>query len=90
MVSVLRLVRFIVHLQILQKQIGHVLHLLSVSVTIKKKWCESLYNFGMRQYFGGGPFTKWIESGLGDKKNSRASWLDRGFYYRNSKYNNLK
>jgi hypothetical protein len=55
----------------------------------QEKWCENLYNFGMRQYFGGGPFTKWIESGLGDKKNSRASWLERGFYYRNSKYNNL-
>jgi hypothetical protein len=55
----------------------------------QEKWCESLYNFGMRQYFGGGQFTTWIESGLGDKKNSRASWLDRGFYYRNSKYNNL-
>ena len=55
----------------------------------QEKWCESLYNFGMRQYFGGSQFTTWIESGLGDKKNSRASWLDRGFYYRNSKYNNL-
>ena len=55
----------------------------------QEKWCESLYNFGMRQYFGGSHFTTWIESGLGDKKNSRASWLDRGFYYRNSKYNNL-
>lgn len=55
----------------------------------QEKWCESLYNFGMRQYFGGSQFTAWIESGLGDKKNSRASWLNRGFYYRNSKYNNL-
>lgn len=55
----------------------------------QEKWCESLYNFGMRQYFGGSQFTAWIDSGLGDKKNSRASWLDRGFYYRNSKYNNL-
>lgn len=55
----------------------------------QEKWCENLYNFGMRQYFGGEPFTTWIESGLGDKKNSRASWLSRGFYYRNSKYNNL-
>lgn len=52
----------------------------------QEKWCENLYNFGMRQYFGGAPFTKWIESGLGDKKNSRASWLERGFYYRDSKY----
>ena len=55
----------------------------------QEKWCESLYNFGMRQYFGGSPFTQWITSGLGDKKNSRASWLERGFYYRNSKYKNL-
>ena len=55
----------------------------------QEKWCENLYNFGMRQYFGGEPFTQWIKSGLGDKKNSRASWLDRGFYYRNSKYKNL-
>ena len=52
----------------------------------QEKWCENLYNFGMRQYFGGAPFVKWIESGLGDKKNSRASWLERGFYYRDSKY----
>ena len=52
----------------------------------QEHWCENLYNFGMRQYFGGAPFTKWIESGLGDKKNSRASWLERGFYYRDSKY----
>lgn len=52
----------------------------------QEKWCESLYNFGMRQYFGGAPFTKWIESGLGDKKNSRASWLEKAFYYRDSKY----
>lgn len=55
----------------------------------QEKWSENLYNFGMRQYFGGEPFTTWITSGLGDKKNSRASWLDRGFYYRSSKYNNL-
>lgn len=55
----------------------------------QEKWCESLYNFGMRQYFGGSPFTQWITSGLGDKKNSRAAWLERGFYYRNSKYKNL-
>lgn len=55
----------------------------------QEKWSENLYNFGMRQYFGGEPFTTWIASGLGDKKNSRASWLDRGFYYRSSKYNNL-
>lgn len=55
----------------------------------QEKWCENLYNFGMRQYFGGEPFTTWIASGLGDKKNSRASWLSRAFYYRNSKYNVL-
>jgi hypothetical protein len=55
----------------------------------QEKWSENLYNFGMRQYFGGEPFTQWINSGLGDKKNSRASWLSRGFYYRNSKYKNL-
>lgn len=55
----------------------------------QEKWSENLYNFGMRQYFGGAPFTQWIQSGLGDKKNSRASWLSRGFYYRNSKYKNL-
>lgn len=55
----------------------------------QEKWSENLYNFGMRQYFGGDPFTQWIASGLGDKKNSRASWLSRGFYYRNSKYKNL-
>lgn len=55
----------------------------------QEKWSENLYNFGMRQYFGGAPFTQWIKSGLGDKKNSRASWLSRGFYYRNSKYKNL-
>lgn len=52
----------------------------------QEKWCESLYNWGMRQYFGGEPFSKWINSGLGDKKNSRASWLSQAFYYRDSKY----
>lgn len=52
----------------------------------QEKWCESLYNFGMRQYYGGSQFTKWINSGLGDKKNSRASWLEKAFYYRDSKY----
>ena len=55
----------------------------------QEKWCESLYNFGMRQYFGGSPFSYFNTSGLGDKKNSRASWLDRGFYYRRGKYRNL-
>lgn len=52
-------------------------------------WCESLYNFGMRQYFGGTPFSLQIDAGNGDKKNSRKSWLEKGFYYRNSKYDNL-
>lgn len=52
-------------------------------------WCESLYNFGMRQYFGGEPFSAQIDAGNGNKKNSRKSWLEKGFYYRNSKYNNL-
>ena len=52
-------------------------------------WCESLYNFGMRQYFGGAPFSAQIKSGNGDKKNARKSWLEKGFYYRNSKYENL-
>lgn len=52
-------------------------------------WCESLYNFGMRQYFGGTPFSSQIDAGNGDKKNSRKSWLEKGFYYRNSKYDNL-
>lgn len=55
----------------------------------QEKWCESLYNFGMRQYFGGSPFSAWRTSGLGDKKNSRAAWLDKAFYYRNSKYKAL-
>lgn len=52
----------------------------------QEKWCENLYNFGMRQYFGGKDFRRWIKSGLGDKKNSRAAWLERAFYYRDSKY----
>ena len=52
----------------------------------QENWCESLYNWGMRQYFGGSPFTKWINSGLGDKKNSRASWLQQAFNYRDAKY----
>lgn len=60
--------------------------------TIKKfedhqaKWCEALYNFGMRQYFGGGAFTQNILSGVGDKKNHRRYWLEQAFYYRQSKY----
>ena len=55
----------------------------------QEHWCESLYNFGMRQYFGGEPFSYFNTSGLGDKKNSRAQWLDRGFYYRRGKYRAL-
>lgn len=55
----------------------------------QEHWCEALYNFGMRQYFGGSPFSYFNKSGLGDKKNARASWLDRGFYYRRGKYSNL-
>lgn len=52
-------------------------------------WCESLYNFGMRQYFGGTPYSDRITSGNGNKRARRKSWLEKGFYYRNSKYNNL-
>jgi hypothetical protein len=52
----------------------------------QEEWCESLYNFGMRQYFGGQPFSEFNKSGLGDKKNSRAAWLEKGFYYRMGKY----
>lgn len=52
----------------------------------QEEWCESLYNFGMRQYFGGAPFSEFNKSGLGDKKNSRAAWLEKGFYYRMGKY----
>ena len=55
----------------------------------QEHWCENLYNFGMRQYFGGAPFSAWNKSALGDKKNSRAQWLDRGFYYRRGKYRKL-
>ena len=52
----------------------------------QEQWSESLYNFGMRQYFGGAPFSEFNKSALGDKKNSRASWLERAFYYRMGKY----
>ena len=55
----------------------------------QKNWSEALYNWGMRQYFGGDPFTSQISSGNGNKKFSRKNWLEKGFYYRNSKYNNL-
>ena len=56
----------------------------------QEKWCESLYNFGMRQYIGGEPFRKWLGSGLGDKKNSRAAWIEKKFYYMDSKYKCLQ
>lgn len=49
-------------------------------------WSEALYNFGSRQYYGGAPYSKWISSGLGDKKNQRRFWLYYGFRYRASKY----
>lgn len=55
----------------------------------QEQWCESLYNFGMRQYFGGAPFSEFNKSALGDKKNSRAAWLERAFYYRMGKYSCL-
>lgn len=50
------------------------------------KWSEALYNFGSHQYYGGAPYSKWISSGLGDKKNQRRYWLYYGFRYRASKY----
>ena len=50
------------------------------------EWSESLYNFGAHQYYGGAPFTKWLDSGLGDKKHQRRNWLYYGFRYRASKY----
>lgn len=49
-------------------------------------WCESLYNFGMRQYFGGDLFIKWIDSGNGNKRLSRKDWLTKAFDYRLGKY----
>lgn len=52
-------------------------------------WCESLYNFGMRQYFGGTPFSDRITSGNGNKRHQRNAWLEKAFVYRNSKYRNL-
>lgn len=52
----------------------------------QEKWSESLYNFGMRQYFGGPLFTKWMTSGNGDKKLSRKDWLTKAFDYRIGKY----
>ena len=50
------------------------------------EWSEALYNFGAHQYYGGAPFTKWLDSGLGDKKNQRRNWLYYGMRYRASKY----
>jgi hypothetical protein len=50
------------------------------------KWSESLYNFGMRQYFGGELFYKWISSGNGNKRLSRKDWLTKAFDYRLGKY----
>lgn len=50
------------------------------------QWSEALYNFGSKQYYGGTPYSKWISSGLGDKKNQRRYWLYYGFRYRMSKY----
>ena len=54
--------------------------------THQGQWSESLYNFGSKQYYGGAPYSKWISSGLGDKKNQRRYWLYYGFRYRASKY----
>lgn len=50
------------------------------------KWSESLYNFGMRQYFGGQLFYKWISSANGNKRLSRKDWLTKAFDYRLGKY----
>lgn len=52
----------------------------------QSQWSESLYNFGQKQYSGGAIYSKWITSGLGDKKNQRKFWLYYGFRYRMSKY----
>lgn len=52
----------------------------------QSKWSEALYNFGQKQYSGGAIYSKWISSGLGDKKNQRRFWLYYGFRYRMSKY----
>ena len=54
--------------------------------THQGQWSEALYNFGSKQYYGGAPYSKWISSGLGDKKNQRRYWLYYGFRYRASKY----
>jgi hypothetical protein len=55
----------------------------------QEKWSEGLYNFGMSQYYGGPEFTKWIKSGVGNKKHQRKSWLNTGVFYRASKYRAL-
>jgi hypothetical protein len=55
----------------------------------QENWSESLYNFGLRQYIGGEKFTANLDAACGDKKQSRAQWLERGFYYRASKYKAL-
>lgn len=52
----------------------------------QSQWSEALYNFGSKQYYGGTPYSTWISSGLGDKKNQRRYWLYYGFRYRMSKY----
>ena len=49
-------------------------------------WCEALYNYGMKQYQGGTPYSRWIESGLGDKKNQRRYWLANSFRYWGSRW----
>lgn len=50
------------------------------------QWSEALYNYGQKQYCGGAPYSRWIASGLGDKKNQRRYWLYYAFRYRMSKY----
>ena len=53
-------------------------------------WSEALFNYSSKQYHGGTPYTRWIESGLGDKKNQRRNWLYYGFRYRASKYHAIQ
>ena len=53
-------------------------------------WSEALFNYSSKQYHGGTPYTKWIESGLGDKKNQRRNWLYYGYRYRASKYHAIQ
>lgn len=55
----------------------------------QENWSESLYNFGLRQYIGGELFTANLKAACGDKKHSRAQWLERAFFYRASKYKAL-